>query len=121
MPTHKSLPHDLASRLGPDSIFAQLAAHGLLPALGGAVIDLSNSSEPVRTAGTPPRLVNGRRSKFPVLMAWPSANGRTVSAWCPHCCRYHTHGRGDGHRVAHCAGDSSPFKDTGYVIREVRP
>ncbi len=97
--------------------------------------------------------MNARRSKYPILPAWPSEDGRTLRAYCPWCQVWHTHGRhgadedcgpdcpcqmhggnhnkpwpcrcgpgsGDGHRIAHCADLSrSPFKERGYVVREVR-
>lgn len=39
---------------------------------------------------------------------------RTWSLYCPHCRIQHTHGAGEGHRVAHCA--SGPYKVRGYVL-----
>lgn len=46
----------------------------------------------------------------------------TISVWCPHCRRHHTHGwnpANDGrvaeHRCAHCHDPASPFTD-GYWI-----
>lgn len=36
--------------------------------------------------------------------------------FCPYCKCIHTHGNIDGHRIAHCTKDDSPFKKTGYVI-----
>ena len=129
------------------AIEAELAAEAR-----GAVIDLSSPSAPAKPVNGRPRLVNARRSKFPVLIAWPSESGRTLNAWCPPCGIFHVHGRhgadsdcgpgcecrlhngnhhsaaaclcrpgsGDGHRVAHCVGES-PFKQGGYVVREIRP
>jgi hypothetical protein len=46
--------------------------------------------------------------------------------WCQYCKRWHWHGTcggdhlgsGDGHRGAHCIGDT-PYTSTGYVLREV--
>jgi hypothetical protein len=40
-------------------------------------------------------------------------NGRAICT-CPV-------GSGDGHRVAHCWTESSPYRKTGYVLREVTP
>lgn len=37
--------------------------------------------------------------------------------WCPFCQRWHLHGYGKGHRVAHCHDSSSPFYKTGYIIK----
>jgi hypothetical protein len=90
------MPDPADYRLDPCSITYQLAACGLLPAGAGAVIDLSNSEPepaPVTNGSGPPKLVNWRRSKYPMLMAWPSADGRTLQAWCPPCGKLHTHGR----------------------------
>jgi len=36
--------------------------------------------------------------------------------YCEHCKKYHKHGEGDGHRVAHCVNQNSPFFNTGYVV-----
>lgn len=70
------------------------------------------------------------------------ADGPLLTFRCTHCRRTHTHGRhnpatgcrydqfnrvpctcpagtGDGHRVAHCHARTSPYRDGGYVLREV--
>lgn len=73
---------------------------------GPVVIDLARPSPSgqARQAGRmaadarpviswPPRLVNPRRSKFPILPAWPGPDGRTLQAWCPWCQVWHVHGR----------------------------
>lgn len=65
----------------------------------------------------------------------PTLDGRRVPhpegideilVYCKYCDKDHVHGArgrdfgdGDGHRVAHCGGQT-PYKSTGYVIREVR-
>lgn len=134
-----------------------LAPARLLPERVAAVIDLSNAEPdpaPAAAGSRPPKLVNWRRSKHPILLAWPSEDGRTLQAWCPGCGRFHQHGRhgaiedhgpcscalhaepyrmrripctcppgaGDGPREAHCSGNSrSPFKESGYMVREIRP
>ncbi len=45
-----------------------------------------------------------------------------VRVWCPHCAKYHFHGRGSpnatgnlGHRSAHC--QTGPFKVSGYWLQ----
>lgn len=46
--------------------------------------------------------------------------GQEVDTWevfCPHCRRNHTHSAGEGHRVAHCLNSTSPYVETGYVLR----
>jgi hypothetical protein len=37
--------------------------------------------------------------------------------WCPFCKVYHQHSAGPGHRVAHCADESSPFFGGGYILK----
>jgi hypothetical protein len=39
--------------------------------------------------------------------------------WCPYCWCWHTHGRADGHRWAHCSVFSSPYSEQGYILKEV--
>jgi hypothetical protein len=42
---------------------------------------------------------------------------------CPFCREYHVHGSGaagkeiEGHRVAHCHEPTSPFLETGYILK----
>lgn len=42
-----------------------------------------------------------------------------VRFYCPHCRQFHYHGRGDGHRVAHCRATHSPYLKTGYILLTV--
>lgn len=80
--------------------------------------------------------------KPPTLFARRSKNGGGLDVWCRYCQRDHHHGRhrnggectyrglhserctcpvgsGDGHRVAHCAGNNdSLYQDTGYILVE---
>ena len=54
--------------------------------------------------------------------------GRYLVVFCPHCRGNHYHavvagspiGSGDGHHMAHCH-HTTPFKETGYNVREVAP
>ena len=70
-------------------------------------------------------------------------DGIHLTVWCDHCQRLHYHGvcsgdpacptrqtrgredctcpigSGDGHRSAHCADPTSPYRDRGYVLHEV--
>jgi hypothetical protein len=84
--------------------------------------------------------------KVPVLDARRSADGSQLLAWCKYCRRSHYHGRhrlgtgciydwcvtdvigdvctcptgtGDGHRVAHCHNQKSPYINGGYILKEV--
>jgi len=36
--------------------------------------------------------------------------------YCKYCKDWHLHGRGLGHRVAHCSNPDSPYKKTGYIL-----
>jgi hypothetical protein len=37
--------------------------------------------------------------------------------FCRYCKAWHFHGAIEGHRVAHCFNDSSPYLKTGYIIK----
>jgi hypothetical protein len=62
---------------------------------------------------------------MPVLPARVSEDGVNLIVWCPFCRFDHYHGTfgdptgkaGEGHRVAHCIDKSSPFKNTGYILK----
>ena len=80
-------------------------------------------------------------TETPVIEA--HRDGVHLVFWCGHCGREHSHGvcsgnkscpamqtyglkactcpagSGDGHRIAHCHDDASPYAETGYVLREV--
>ena len=36
--------------------------------------------------------------------------------WCKHCGCYHHHGPAEGHRIAHCQQQDSPYQRTGYNL-----
>lgn len=78
---------------------------------------------------------------MPVLSGARSEDGVHIIVWCHYCNRDHTHGRhaggsldcafdgyrgrctcpvgaGDGHRVAHCSDPDSPYRETGYIVKE---
>ena len=58
-------------------------------------------------------------SKRPRLPAYPRTDGVPgLRVWCCWCDRWHVHGDGYGHRVAHCHNDTSPYADTGYVLTD---
>jgi len=62
---------------------------------------------------------------MPVLLARVSEDGINMIIWCPFCRCSHFYGTGsdptgkagEGHRVAHCINESSPFKGTGYILK----
>lgn len=83
----------------------------------------------------------------PILDAFRAPDGQ-LAVWCAHDQRWHWHGghdpatgcprqmirrplrdvpcqcppgTGDGYRVAHCHNQASPYRNTGYVLREVGP
>lgn len=64
---------------------------------------------------------NSRKTGHPVLAAVERNPEGMLSVWCPFCQRWHHHGTGEGHRVAHCMDPESPFLETGYVIKKIRP
>lgn len=56
---------------------------------------------------------NGK--KLPVFLCEEINDGSQMKFFCPYCLKYHIHGKGEGHRVAHCF-DESPLKKGGYYI-----
>lgn len=59
--------------------------------------------------------------EIPVIMALPRPDfeGGFIF-WCPFCKEWHKHGRGPGHRAAHCYGNpESPFYETGYILKPI--
>jgi len=63
----------------------------------------------------PKTTILGYENGFPVILAEKEPNGVQWSFYCEYCRRRHYHGKGEGHRGAHCTEDS-PFKETGYII-----
>jgi hypothetical protein len=65
----------------------------------------------------------------PVLAAYRFSRDRRVNliVFCRYCETWHFHGAGerpsggDGHRVAHCHEEWSPYRKSGYILREVGP
>jgi hypothetical protein len=37
--------------------------------------------------------------------------------YCVFCKKFHLHGKGEGHRIAHCHKPESPFEKTGYILK----
>lgn len=54
----------------------------------------------------------------PIVDAYADRDGM-LRIWCDHCHGWHFHGQGEGHRVAHCIDDDSPYRKTGYVLKPV--
>jgi hypothetical protein len=113
-----------------------------------AVIDLSYGPDDHRPPPPPPKRRRRKpRPAMPVLQGAASEDGRLLVVWCPYCGE-HAHGRcgacppgtcdcplhgaqqargrrcicpagaADGHRIAHCSGDT-PFSERGYYVMEV--
>jgi hypothetical protein len=65
--------------------------------------------------------------RIPTVFACRDESGQALRFFCRFCGRYHSHGRhpdepvgaSDGHRVAHCFVEDSPYLDTGYFIVEL--
>ena len=55
--------------------------------------------------------------EMPMFKCFPrEQDTRMLQFWCPFCRKFHKHGRGPGHRAAHCVGTSSPLNKTGYIV-----
>lgn len=74
-----------------------------------------------------PRDIKGempmKKKTYPVLLSIHQVVNGTeyFRAWCPFCKKWHYHGPGEGHRVAHCGDESrSPFRETGYILKDAR-
>lgn len=68
-------------------------------------------------------VINALRRKeykdMPVLIAFKTPDKNQFAVWCPYCRKWHYHGLGEGHRIAHCnSGSKSPFEKTGYILVE---
>jgi hypothetical protein len=81
--------------------------------------DLFNMFDPQATSSQQP-------GEPPTFAAFRTADGIQLAFWCDWCERLHYHGacgpewgEGNGHRGAHCIDPASPYRRTGYFIREV--
>ena len=66
----------------------------------------------------------GREADVPVVKATvdprpEQGGGHIRGLFCPYCLRYHIHGAGSGHRIAHCRNGRSPYETTGYILSVV--
>lgn len=58
-------------------------------------------------------------SEIPSVKVFKSQNQKQYIFWCPFCNRFHYHGSASlGHRTAHCTNPDSPYKKTGYILKE---
>ena len=68
-------------------------------------------------------VILGYKDGIPIIEAEPETGSGFLTFYCQYCRREHLHGRGDGHRGAHCIyhptgrQTSSPFLETGYYLK----
>lgn len=60
----------------------------------------------------------GHYGDAPIIKAYPEQGTGFLTFWCDYCKKEHLHGRGNGHRVAHCVSSSSPFEKEGYFLND---
>ncbi|HDR7790935.1 hypothetical protein AB1I92_29225 [Bacillus mobilis] len=58
--------------------------------------------------------------KAPIVLAIERDEKGNLSTWCGVCECFHHHGADEGHRVAHCVNEDSPFISTGYVLKKMK-
>lgn len=61
-----------------------------------------------------------RNYDTPVLLAIERGIDGCIAVWCPYCVDFHRHGREEGHVIAHCTNEESPFNKTGYYLKKVK-
>ncbi len=54
-------------------------------------------------------------NEIPILLC--KDNGSNYYFYCKYCQKIHKHGRQEGHRVAHCTNEYSPYHIKGYVLK----
>lgn len=58
--------------------------------------------------------------KAPIVLAIERDAAGNLSTWCQYCSKFHHHGKGEGHRDAHCFEEDSPYIRTGYVLKKMK-
>lgn len=61
-----------------------------------------------------------KNEKDLIVLAIERDAAGNLSTWCSYCCKFHHHGTSEGHRVAHCINEDSPFINTGYVLKKIK-
>ena len=56
---------------------------------------------------------------YPNLDAYKRPAGCGLSIRCRFCLRWHYHGHGAGHRLAHCHREDSPYHRSGYKLKPI--
>lgn len=59
---------------------------------------------------------NNEEKARPVLLLERIPGSPHGRAWCPWCRIHHHHGYVEGHAVAHCDDQNSPFDRSGYYL-----
>lgn len=55
--------------------------------------------------------------EYPVVLCDEREDGVCgLQFYCEYCKKIHKHGTGEGHRVAHCFGDT-PYTKSGYILK----
>ncbi len=61
---------------------------------------------------------NGIIHKIPIILCEIRKDyPKGMQFYCEFCKRVHLHGESEGHRIAHCHSEMSPFAHTGYIIQ----
>jgi len=60
------------------------------------------------------------KMQIPTVPCFPRIDTPGWQFLCPYCLVWHFHGRGLGHRVAHCAKET-PYSQIGYVLESAVP
>ena len=64
---------------------------------------------------TPPYFLGLNAPTLPAFEC--KVDGRILwRVWCKDCKRFHYHGPGEGHRIAHCRKPGSPYAANGYNL-----
>lgn len=57
-----------------------------------------------------------KEEDIPVVEGVLRFDGYGVKMFCQYCRKWHLHGWGEGHVVAHCDRDT-PYRKTGYILK----
>ncbi len=64
----------------------------------------------------------GNIVKIPIVLCTHRTDNfpEGLQFYCDFCKKNHLHGEGEGHRVAHCHNENSPFEKTGYILQKTK-
>jgi hypothetical protein len=63
-------------------------------------------------------IILGYHEGIPIIKAYAEQGTGFLTFWCDYCNKEHLHGRGEGHRIAHCHGGKSAFEKKGYYLNK---